>query len=140
MGLRIGKGETLQQIQDTMKAVAEGVLTARSAYMLSKKLGTQVKLFGININEVLYFLHPPCASNFLCCKICPLANVLCSQNQFSCLCWRKIDMQTPIIDGIYHVLYEGSNPAETVVEVMSRELRPEVDDEIHQAAAKVRHS
>ena len=29
MGLRIGKGETLQQITDGMTAVAEGVLTSR---------------------------------------------------------------------------------------------------------------
>ena len=45
-------------------------------------------------------------------------------------------MQTPIIDGIYRVVHEGANPADTVVEVMSRELRPEVDKEIHEAAAR----
>ena len=43
VGLRIGKGETLQDIQNNMTAVAEGVLTSRSAHMLSKKLGVQVK-------------------------------------------------------------------------------------------------
>lgn len=42
MGLRIGKGETLKDIQGTMTAVAEGVLTSRSAHMLSKKLGVEV--------------------------------------------------------------------------------------------------
>ena len=47
-------------------------------------------------------------------------------------------VQTPIIDGTYRVLYEGTDPAQTVVEVMSRELRPEVDEEIQQAAAKRR--
>lgn len=31
VGLRIGKGETLQQIIDSMTAVAEGVLTSRHA-------------------------------------------------------------------------------------------------------------
>lgn len=44
-------------------------------------------------------------------------------------------MQTPIIDGIYKVLHEDANPGKTVEEVMSRELRPEVDAEMHQAAS-----
>ncbi len=43
-------------------------------------------------------------------------------------------MQTPIIDGIYRVLHEDANPGKTVEEVMSRELRPEVDAEMHVAA------
>ena len=47
-----------------------------------------------------------------------------------CLC-----PQTPIIDGIYRVLHEGADPAATVEEVMSRELRPEIDQEMHLAAA-----
>lgn len=46
MGLRIGKGETLKQIIGDMTAVAEGVLTARSAHMLAKKLAVQV-----NVND-----------------------------------------------------------------------------------------
>ncbi len=41
MGLRIGRGETLEQITGDMTAIAEGVLTARSAHMLAKKLGVQ---------------------------------------------------------------------------------------------------
>ena len=44
-------------------------------------------------------------------------------------------MQTPIIDGIYRVLHEDANPGKTVEEVMSRELRPEVDAEMHVAAS-----
>lgn len=44
-------------------------------------------------------------------------------------------VQTPIIDGIYRVLHEEADPSKTVEEVMSRELRPEVDAEMHQAAS-----
>lgn len=36
VGLRLGKGEKLADIMDTMKAVAEGVLTSRSAHLLAK--------------------------------------------------------------------------------------------------------
>jgi hypothetical protein len=36
VGLRLGKGETLKQIMGSMKAVAEGVLTSRSAHLLAK--------------------------------------------------------------------------------------------------------
>lgn len=49
---------------------------------------------------------------------------------------RPCKLQTPIIDGIYRVIHEGASPADTVVEVMSRELRPEVDEEMHLAAAR----
>lgn len=45
-------------------------------------------------------------------------------------------MQTPIIDGIYRVLHEEANPSATVEEVMSRELRPEVDADIRKAAIR----
>jgi len=36
VGIRLGKGEKLQDIIDSMKAVAEGVLTSRSAYRLAR--------------------------------------------------------------------------------------------------------
>jgi hypothetical protein len=41
VGLRIGRGETLEDITKDMTAIAEGVLTARSAHMLAKKLNVQ---------------------------------------------------------------------------------------------------
>ena len=41
VGLRIGRGETLEEITKDMTAIAEGVLTARSAHMLAKKLNVQ---------------------------------------------------------------------------------------------------
>lgn len=44
MGLRIGRGETLEQITADMTAIAEGVLTARSAHMLAKKLDVQASV------------------------------------------------------------------------------------------------
>ena len=44
--------------------------------------------------------------------------------------------QAPIIAGIYRVIHEGADPAKTVEEVMSRELRPEVDAEMFEAASR----
>ena len=42
VGLRIGKGEKLSEIVDGMTAVAEGVLTSRSAHNLAVKLNVDV--------------------------------------------------------------------------------------------------
>lgn len=39
VGLRIGKGEKLEEVMKSMTAVAEGVLTSRSAHDLAKKKG-----------------------------------------------------------------------------------------------------
>lgn len=39
VGLRIGKGETLEEITKSMKAVAEGVLTAKAAHHLAQAKG-----------------------------------------------------------------------------------------------------
>ena len=39
VGLRLGKGEALDDIIASMTAVAEGVLTSRSAHLLAKKVG-----------------------------------------------------------------------------------------------------
>jgi glycerol-3-phosphate dehydrogenase len=44
VGYRIGKGETYAQIKPTMKAVAEGVPTAKALYLLCEKLGVQMPL------------------------------------------------------------------------------------------------
>lgn len=85
VGLRIGAGETLEQIAATMTAVAEGVLTARSAAALARKLG----------------------------------------------------VDCPIIDGIDRVLHEGADARSVVTEVMTRELKAELHDDVLAAAAKV---
>jgi glycerol-3-phosphate dehydrogenase (NAD(P)+) len=37
--VRLGKGESLDEIIKSMSAVAEGVLTSKSAYFLAKKEG-----------------------------------------------------------------------------------------------------
>lgn len=39
VGLRLGKGESLSEIMASMSAVAEGVLTSKSAYHLAQKMG-----------------------------------------------------------------------------------------------------
>lgn len=41
VGLRLGKGEKLADITASMKAVAEGILTAQSAHALAAKLGIE---------------------------------------------------------------------------------------------------
>ncbi len=41
MVIRLGKGETLDEIMGGMSAVAEGVLTSRSAYHLAQKMGIE---------------------------------------------------------------------------------------------------
>jgi glycerol-3-phosphate dehydrogenase (NAD(P)+) len=42
VGIRLGKGEKLEDITATMKgAVAEGVLTSRSAHHLAQKMGIE---------------------------------------------------------------------------------------------------
>lgn len=84
VGLRIGAGETLEQIAASMTAVAEGVLTARSAAALA----------------------------------------------------RKLNVDAPIIDGIDRVLHEGADARSVVTEVMTRELKPELHDDVVAAAAK----
>lgn len=40
VGMRIGKGETLEDIQKSMKTVAEGVLTSKAVYHLAQKTQT----------------------------------------------------------------------------------------------------
>lgn len=47
-------------------------------------------------------------------------------------------MEAPITEGIYRVIHEGADARAIVSEVMSRELRPEVDPAILEAAAKSR--
>jgi glycerol-3-phosphate dehydrogenase (NAD(P)+) len=37
--MRLGKGETLEEVMKSMSAVAEGVLTSKSAHNLAKKMG-----------------------------------------------------------------------------------------------------
>ena len=47
---------------------------------------------------------------------------------------RKLGVDTPIIDGIYRVIHEGADARAVVIEVMSRELRAEVDPHVMAAA------
>lgn len=48
VGLRLGKGEKLEHIVKTLGATAEGVLTSRAAYDLTKKLGIDCAvIYGI---------------------------------------------------------------------------------------------
>ncbi len=73
LGVRIGKGEKLNDIMSGMKTVAEGVKTARAARYLS----------------------------------------------------RKYNVDMPIVDEVYQLLYEGKDPKQAVKDLMTRELKDE---------------
>jgi len=73
LGVRIGKGEKLNDIMSGMKSVAEGVKTARAARYLA----------------------------------------------------RKYNVDMPIVDEVYQLLYEEKDPKQAVKDLMNRELKDE---------------
>lgn len=75
VGLKIGRGMSLDEITGSMNMVAEGIKTARAAYELGKKM----------------------------------------------------DVALPIINQVYHVLYNGKDPKVAVRELMTRELKVELE-------------
>jgi len=58
VGFRLGKGERLDQITGSMRAVAEGVATARAAAGLARKLGVETPIIE-EVCRVLYENKPP---------------------------------------------------------------------------------
>lgn len=75
VGIRIGRGEKLKDILSSMRMVAEGVKTAKSAYNLGKKLNVEM----------------------------------------------------PITEEIYKILYEDKDAKEAVISLMKRELKSEME-------------
>ncbi len=75
VGLKIGRGMSLDEITSSMNMVAEGIKTARAAYELGKKM----------------------------------------------------DVALPITNQVYHVLYNGKDPKKAVRELMTRELKVELE-------------
>jgi glycerol-3-phosphate dehydrogenase (NAD(P)+) len=73
LGVRLGKGEKLDDILKGMKAVSEGVKTAKAAVDLAK----------------------------------------------------KYNVEMPIVDEVYQLLYEGKDPKQAVKDLMNRELKAE---------------
>jgi glycerol-3-phosphate dehydrogenase (NAD(P)+) len=73
VGVRIGRGESLPSIRESMTMVAEGVPTTTSAMACARRLG----------------------------------------------------VETPIIDQVHALLYEGKSPAKAMKDLMSRQLRSE---------------
>jgi glycerol-3-phosphate dehydrogenase (NAD(P)+) len=73
VGEKLGRGESLAQIAASMRMVAEGVPTTKSAYE----------------------------------------------------CARKLNIETPIIDQIYAVLYEGKAPAQGLKDLLQRDQKDE---------------
>jgi glycerol-3-phosphate dehydrogenase (NAD(P)+) len=73
VGKRLGRGEPLSQIVESMRMVAEGIPTAQSAFE----------------------------------------------------CARRLNIETPIIDQVYAVLYEQKKPTDALQEVLHREQKAE---------------
>lgn len=42
---------------------------------------------------------------------------------------RRLGVEMPISEGVYRILYEGLPPREAVVQLMTRDLKPELDDD-----------
>ncbi|WP_456430761.1 NAD(P)H-dependent glycerol-3-phosphate dehydrogenase [Thermosulfuriphilus sp.] len=74
VGLRLGRGESLQTILESMQMIAEGIKTTKAAYRLAK----------------------------------------------------EIEVELPITEKVYEILYEGKSPAQAVRELLSREPKPEM--------------
>ena len=73
LGVRLGKGEKLDEIMKNAKTVAEGVKTAKAARELAAK----------------YHMH------------------------------------MPIVEQVYHILYEGKDPGQALKDLMARDLKSE---------------
>ena len=58
VGLRLGQGETLEAILASMNAVAEGILTSRSAHRLAEKLGVDAPIIDNTYRVVHEGLEP----------------------------------------------------------------------------------
>lgn len=58
VGLRLGRGESIEQILGSMSAVAEGVLTSRSAHRLCEQLGVDAPIIH-NTYRVVHEGLPP---------------------------------------------------------------------------------
>lgn len=60
-GVRLARGESPEQILNSMRMVAEGVPTARSAYEIARRGPVEVPVIE-QIHEVLYHQQPPMAA------------------------------------------------------------------------------
>jgi glycerol-3-phosphate dehydrogenase (NAD(P)+) len=95
--MRLGKGETLEEVMKSMSAVAEGVLTSKSAHNLAKKMGVDCPVI-----EGIY-------------KVRRLQSFTTISNQLMIL----------ITDSL-QVIHLGENPLDVVASNMTRPLKPEV--------------
>ncbi len=75
VGLKMGKGMSIEEITGSMNMVAEGIKTAKSAYELGKKM----------------------------------------------------EVELPISNQVYHILYNGKDPQKAVRDLMTRELKVELE-------------
>ena len=75
VGLKMGKGMSIEEITGSMNMVAEGIKTAKSAYELGEKM----------------------------------------------------EVELPISNQVYHILYNGKDPQKAVRDLMTRELKVELE-------------
>jgi glycerol-3-phosphate dehydrogenase (NAD(P)+) len=61
IGLQLGQGKALEAILSGMNAVAEGILTARSAYFLARKHQVEMPITS-QVYQLLYEQKPAAAA------------------------------------------------------------------------------
>lgn len=104
VGVRLGKGEKLEDIQNSMSAVAEGILTSKSAHHLAEKFGVECHIIeGIYKVSLQKYKYP----------------------------WDSFSDNMSIF--LVQVIHEGADPLEIVASNMSRPLKPEVSPIISEA-------
>lgn len=94
--MRLGKGETLEEVMKSMSAVAEGVLTSKSAHDLAKKMGVD----------------------------CPVIEGIYKVRRLQSLI--AITHQLIVLTDSLQVIHLGENPLDVVASNMTRPLKPEV--------------
>jgi glycerol-3-phosphate dehydrogenase (NAD(P)+) len=129
VGVRLGKGEKLADITAAMKgAVAEGVLTSRSAHHLALKQGIECPVI-----EGIYKVsgNPPAC-------ICLFSEVVGAGGDQVAAERRMPPGSMPFpphhLACCLQVIHEGADPVEVVTKNMSRPLKAEVDQRVAQAA------
>lgn len=110
VGIRLGKGETLSEITSSMSAVAEGILTSRSAFHLAKKENVDCPTIE-GIYKVRAFFE--------------LANIR----------YRAAYSLRDFQHG--QVIHENADPLAVVAANMTRPLKPEVSPLVAEAAHHV---
>jgi glycerol-3-phosphate dehydrogenase (NAD(P)+) len=112
----------------SMNAVAEGILTSKSAYLLAQKKGIDCPIIA-GIYRVMSVPCSPRADIFACGGFPIGSSSLLSVGK-ACVRGKSLTLRCPELQ----VIYEGANPLEVVTKNMSRPLKPEVSTLVANAA------